>query len=102
FLKKLRVSRQFEGLMQMRFQIMKLPEAIDRVLAHSVGGGHRSTTPMGLTGRPLLQCRANDLVAFPHTVVCLTAPATGDLPYGTDPFLVNPLPPQAHRMPVHR
>ena len=37
FLKDLRVPRKLEGPVQVRFQVVKLPEAVDRVLAYDTG-----------------------------------------------------------------
>src|ERR1035437_8331172 len=87
--------------MQVGLQIIELPQAVDRVLAHALCGGHRPTTPVRLTDWPLLQGCMNDSVPLRRTVSCLASSAVGNLPYGAHAFFRNPLTPQTDSMPVH-
>jgi hypothetical protein len=48
FLQKLGVPRELEGALQMRLQIVHLPEPVHSVLAHPLRLCHRSTAPAGL------------------------------------------------------
>ena len=76
---------------------MQLPEPVDRVLAHALGLGHQSATPMGHALGLGLQGGGNQRVALEQVILRFTTPTGLCLPDSVDPCFQDSPPPQRPR-----
>ena len=65
---------------EVRLEVMQLPEPVDRVLAHALGLGHQSATPVGHALGLGLQGGGNQRVALGQVILRFTTPTGLSLP----------------------
>ena len=102
FLQKLGVARQLEGLVPMRLEMVRLPDVVDRRLAHPLGVGQLPTTPLRHAVRLGVQRRGHDGRDLAPSVAWLAAPSRRHFPHTVQPLLDKALAPQPHRLAIHR
>ena len=86
----------------MRFEIVQLPQAVDRVLVDTLRLGHQPATTMGHALWLALQGCFDDCCS-PRLIVARLAPTSfGDLLNWPDALLADPAAPQLHRRSADR
>jgi len=86
----------------MWLQIVGSPDIVDRRLADALVLGHRPATPVGHSSRFSLQGCIDDGGDFFDRIDGLPAPAWSHVPKAIQSLVGEALPPQNHRVPVHR
>lgn len=87
--------------MQVRLELVQLPESVDRIFADALGASQAATTPVG---HPLgfgLHRGRDDGVPARLILTRFTAPPGRHLPDALNAFHASPLPPKFDGGPVH-
>ena len=96
FLDEPLVAAELERLDQMRFQIVALPDAMNRVFAQTLGFGHASGAPVSRIGRRLVQSGLDNRLDFAMRNPGNTSGARRVLFQSRQPKRQKTLPPQLH------
>jgi hypothetical protein len=94
FLNEVGILREFEAARQMGFELMVVPDALNRALADALGFGHGTSAPMGRSFGFVLEGRF-DQARNPRLSIRRFASTAGcDIPHRTDTLLGNSVAPQ--------
>ncbi len=97
---KLRITRKFETLGEVRLDLVFLPDAMNRVFAHALNTSQGARAPMGCSRWFGLQGGFHHATHEVSGIRGLASPPWRDLPNTADALLTCATPPEGHRSPM--
>src|SRR5438477_13215744 len=84
----------------MRFEVVTLPDIVNRRLTDSLAGGHQPATPMAHPFGFCAQSRIHDCLNLPRSISCLTAASRRHFPQTIQTFLLKTRAPQCDSLAI--